>query len=661
MRWKIGKYQFEAQTNVLLTPTGKRLLEPKASALLKYFLENQGRDISRDELIQSVWDGQIVTDGAINRIVVQLRRELGDEAKIKHTIVTVPKVGYRFVFPAYQQEDEPTTVPNPAKLPTYSLMVFIIAGLAFWLWPTQFEPQSQNANISPMVRLTSAQSDAALAAHSGHLAYVQKQGTGSALYLAAQADAPAVQIGQLNGHVSAPTWSSENNYLVYRHTNGANCAFRLMRFVGGVPTSDSAIYQCAPYGPASFAFNKTATYLYFTEQEKPFAPSYVYELDMETRSTRRLAQPTAHDKGNHHLDMHPTTDRLLMLRDRAPGMTTAYVLNVSENSYQKLVDWPYQVDYAIWGHSPGTIVHPGEHPSYRLLETAIDTGDTRLLVSDSRRIKEPARINNGQDYLFTSYIFNQDVHLNDQEGATSNSSVMDYLATLSGNGGTLAFISKRTGTSLIWIQDLETNTLRSIDPGTGGQKLRAMAWGPNNESLLLTTSSGLIVIDVSSGKIEHALQPKSTAFAASWIGDTNIVYSLNKGGRWHLYQHSFADDRSSTTTEPSAFLLKNKHREIQIDQQLRVFEGNTEILSGKCAPLLRLQDLTIRLDGEDLYCINKANPRDLIRMNKRGDISLIADAVSSTRHYSVAKGQIARTDTTSIVSDIMRTQYQRDR
>src|SRR5215471_13685951 len=72
-------------------------LEPKAFRVLLYLIENRDRAVSKDELIRAVWQGAAVTDNALTRIVAQLRRELGDDARQPRYIQTLPTLGYRFV------------------------------------------------------------------------------------------------------------------------------------------------------------------------------------------------------------------------------------------------------------------------------------------------------------------------------------------------------------------------------------------------------------------------------------------------------------------------------------------------------------------------------------------------------------------------------------
>ena len=72
-------------------------LEPKSIRVLLHLLENRDRTVTKEELFQAVWRETAVTDNALTRVIAQLRRELGDDARQPRYIQTVPTLGYRFV------------------------------------------------------------------------------------------------------------------------------------------------------------------------------------------------------------------------------------------------------------------------------------------------------------------------------------------------------------------------------------------------------------------------------------------------------------------------------------------------------------------------------------------------------------------------------------
>jgi DNA-binding winged helix-turn-helix (wHTH) protein len=56
-------------------------LRPQAFDLLKYLLENTGRLVTKDELMQAVWPGVFVTDDSLVQCVRDVRRALHDESQ----------------------------------------------------------------------------------------------------------------------------------------------------------------------------------------------------------------------------------------------------------------------------------------------------------------------------------------------------------------------------------------------------------------------------------------------------------------------------------------------------------------------------------------------------------------------------------------------------
>jgi TolB-like protein len=75
-------------------------LEPQVFALLALLIENRDRLVSKDELIEKVWDGRVVSDAAVASRVKSARQALGDDGKSQQFIKTIHGQGYRFVAQA---------------------------------------------------------------------------------------------------------------------------------------------------------------------------------------------------------------------------------------------------------------------------------------------------------------------------------------------------------------------------------------------------------------------------------------------------------------------------------------------------------------------------------------------------------------------------------
>ncbi len=72
-------------------------LTPKEYGLLEHFVRNQGRALTRDQILDAVWGGGIVVaDRSVDRAVTTLRGKIEDKPHRPRFIQTVPQVGYRF-------------------------------------------------------------------------------------------------------------------------------------------------------------------------------------------------------------------------------------------------------------------------------------------------------------------------------------------------------------------------------------------------------------------------------------------------------------------------------------------------------------------------------------------------------------------------------------
>ncbi|MCA8882163.1 MAG: transcriptional regulator, partial [Rhodobacteraceae bacterium] len=87
-------------------------VEPRAFALVVYLVENADRLISKDELVEKLWEGRIVTDAAISTLIKSARKVLGDSGQTQKYIRTVHGRGFRFVGSAALG-----TAPAPAPAP----------------------------------------------------------------------------------------------------------------------------------------------------------------------------------------------------------------------------------------------------------------------------------------------------------------------------------------------------------------------------------------------------------------------------------------------------------------------------------------------------------------------------------------------------------------
>jgi DNA-binding winged helix-turn-helix (wHTH) protein len=74
-------------------------LRLKVFDTLRVLVENAGRLVTQQELLDTVWPETTVEEDNLNHNVSVLRKSFGDQATDQQYIETVPRVGNRFVAP----------------------------------------------------------------------------------------------------------------------------------------------------------------------------------------------------------------------------------------------------------------------------------------------------------------------------------------------------------------------------------------------------------------------------------------------------------------------------------------------------------------------------------------------------------------------------------
>ena len=95
--YEFGPFRLDVDERLLMRDGRMTPLPPKVFDTLLVLVENRGRVVSKDELMQSLWPDTFVEESNLTQNISQLRRALGDGAADAQYIETIPKRGYRFV------------------------------------------------------------------------------------------------------------------------------------------------------------------------------------------------------------------------------------------------------------------------------------------------------------------------------------------------------------------------------------------------------------------------------------------------------------------------------------------------------------------------------------------------------------------------------------
>jgi DNA-binding winged helix-turn-helix (wHTH) protein/TolB-like protein len=187
--YEFGKFVLDPNQRTLFSEGVPLHLQTKEFETLLLLVENNGRALSKDEMIATVWDNAFVEEGNLSKQISRLRKIFNDNGGAR--IETLPKHGYRFsaevnqiLQPAGETilekrtvkrltvklEEDPETLPLlPAAktqsrlLPILGIAVILSAVAAVWLWSNSKTPARINSiAVLPLRPLTTDDSSKTL-------------------------------------------------------------------------------------------------------------------------------------------------------------------------------------------------------------------------------------------------------------------------------------------------------------------------------------------------------------------------------------------------------------------------------------------------------------------------------------------------------------------
>ncbi len=97
MIYRFGPFELDTAQAELREAMQRHALEPQVFAVLALLVENRERLVSKEEIVETVWDGRPVSDAAIASRIKAARRALRDDGKSQRYIRTIQRRGFRFV------------------------------------------------------------------------------------------------------------------------------------------------------------------------------------------------------------------------------------------------------------------------------------------------------------------------------------------------------------------------------------------------------------------------------------------------------------------------------------------------------------------------------------------------------------------------------------
>ena len=664
MRWQINHYIFCDEKQTLLSEDGSSQLEPMMVELLVYFCQHPNEIISKDRLIEYVWQGRIVSDNAVTRIITKLRKVFLDDARKPNFIATFPKKGYKFIanvqpLADYKEKqplieihaDRSSEIIRKSNHKLLLLATFLlIAVFCSWLLFVQEKPSSEltidkDIKISGSIVLTTDAGNEvqpSISPDGTRISYMSITSDNQInLVIKSLKSHEKVYVQHSNdADVGPASWSPDGKEIVYLVTSVNTCQY-YTRAVNGLQLEEpELIYTCnkGSYGGMSYTHDKNT--VVFSENNGAGTPYELFELNLKTKIKTRLNQPSVNLAGNSQFDLHPTENKLLISSPDEKQWVGFYSLDLDSEKLNLLFKQNAYICCGIWSHQGDRIVLMDGFPSYQLASYDLSGKEKEIIFSASEQIVRPYRHSNGKDYLYVAGRHNKDIKLvdliNGNSKTVANASVSDRLPAFSPNGKAVAYISEATGSEQIWLYDVVTEKRLKLTNFDNQNHYFDLKFSPNGQALIALGINSIFYVNLSDLKVTKLPLPEQELRAVSFKTDQQISFSMKKQGKWQVHIYDLMSKISSIESPNWKYVqhASNSGNTIWVDQNNIVKSGPNGTIDTNTPTddisLITHRSLNIKKYGEQWFWLALGQKNAIKRYSEQTKkIDILADQLPS--------------------------------
>lgn len=671
----IGQLTFDSGSRELCSATARLYLEPQAYQLLSLFITAEQGQLSRDQMIELLWAGRVVSESAINKSVSLLRKAFAQLDPATTYIETLPKVGYRLcqtVTPQMTEmsekeetvrhavnspakpakEVESSTAAHPAVVKSSGIKTKLILGV-LWTAPLLFfvlwffitlapEPEKlPTPYINQPVPVSHAQGvdyDLSLSKDGSTLLYLSAEAGKKQLIL--QQDPGKTQLLAEDKDLLTAALSPDGLQVLWVKQHQHGCVVEW--FLIEAPDQKKTVASCNTDSVVKIAWQNDSKGFYLRDRANKIQPYALSRYRLDTMAKEQITNPLSAESPTGELAFAESDDgkKLAVLRYLENQHTQLFILDSSSFAVLTQKTLPLQATNIDWLADQILLSKDAE-----LLQYNADTDQLEFLFYTGRTVQSLAVVD--QQIYYADYELDADIWQHDLKADKARirigSSKVDRMPRVN-HKGDLAFLSQRSGKDQIWLQPAGQNEYQLADL-PGSPAFVRLQWSPDGESLIFSKDGALWQLMVASGQSRVLVAPDKQVEVANWMADgSGIIYSSKQSGDWQLWQLDLTTATSKQLTQQggySGYLVKDQLYFSKFHQDglfvLDLISGEEQQL---IADFNKINWLNWSLsDGQIYYYQPDQGIRQYQLQNKENSL-LLATPERFVHHYDIQNQQL---------------------
>ncbi len=552
----------------------QQTLEPKVLELLIYFNQRASQLVSRDELIQYVWHGQVVGDNAINRAISQLRKALDKTTPVAGVIETVPRKGYVFSPSNQLRSRQESVIRNyQRKSIVISLLIgllILLAGFFYFKLNIDSSPGELQLVIPTVeTSLHGSEISPAVSPNGQWLAFIHQneQNSLAELWIKKVGASESILISGGRQHHFNPVWSPDGKKIAFVTWNNRHerlCSVWIAHLDTELQTlplvQSSAVIDkfrdCNVRTRAYLAWDSKSLGLFYNDRDGVDDPYRIFYSSLKTENRNQVSLPP--QAGNHQGDFfivgQPEKNRLAVIRYSGSSQSKVLILDMDNYHLISELDISPAITQLDWvGQSDEILVTShGEWFAYDIFST-----QRRSIFVAGQNSGQPVSSRDGRHIFYSTGSMDSELEIVSLTEKTSfvdekiNSSEYELNPFYSSNGN-LYFISARTGQLEFWRREA-SGALQQVSKLPFSIDYTSYVVTPNEHNIIYQYYDEIYLWNIHQQKNTRLLNKSERAYVISWADDERFIFSSDKTGEWQLWLMRLGTGEQTQLTEKGGY------------------------------------------------------------------------------------------------------------
>jgi len=548
---RFGLFEADLRAGQLRKGGVKVRLRGQPFDVLAILLERPGDLVTREELQQRLWSKDTFVDfeHGLNKAVNKVRDALGDNAENPRFIETLPRKGYRFIFPMDLAPPAEIRLVEPAAPPASRRLLYIeIAGISLAVIAALLAltihffsgSSTQSLNIVPLTSYPGAELYPSFSPDGNEIAFAWNSGDASAgfdLYRKQIGSENAIRLTHTPGHSLAPAWSPDGRFIAFSRSTPDDAAVYIIPALGGQErkladiSGVSGMLPTISWSPDSKTLAVPGLAAPGTPTE--FTTAQIHLIDVQTLAQRTLPSPPGCPTAVFPA-FSPAGD-WLAVGCPSNELSSVYVESLDGKTFRKLASFQRDLWGLTWTSDGKSVIYSAQNFLWKvparggtaeklvygqnLLAPAVSRAGNRLAYSQQ----------NGWRNNLTLWRLDFAAPDRPQGPAVKvlSSAEGQEAPRVSPDGKRVVFESARSGNLEIWAANSDGSNLLQLT-SFGGPVTGTPRWAPDSRRIVFDSRAGgyigIYVMDAAGGPSQRLNTGTPDASQPSWSGDGRWIY-----------------------------------------------------------------------------------------------------------------------------------------